>query len=134
MGQLGPGFEGVVSDVPPPHPGSSASGRCRGERCAHALEAGVRQAWHRAVLASQGVLSLVCSFSHSEKHSRLPGFYWVHMERCRFTSVRRSVQSVQSAEGRSDSSSGLTHGFPGQEARRGRGDSGASWFWGRGSL
>ena len=76
VGQLGPGFEGVVSDVPPPHPGSSAGGRCRGERRARAPEAGVRQAWHRAVLASQGVLSPVCSFSHSEKLSRLCGFYW----------------------------------------------------------
>lgn len=77
-------------------------------------------------------LSRVCSFSHSEKLSRLPGFYWVHMECCRFTSVRRSAQSVQSAEGKSDSWSGLTHALPGQEARCGRGDSGACWFWGRG--
>lgn len=30
MGQLGPGFEGVVSDAPPPHPGSSAGGNAEG--------------------------------------------------------------------------------------------------------
>lgn len=131
MGQLGPGFEGVVSDAPPPHPGSSAGGNPEGSavpvlRRRGSGRLGTGLCLPRRESCRQCAVSLIL------RNSRLPGFYWVHMERSRFTSVRRSAQSVQSAEGKSDSSSGLTHALPGQEARCGRGDSSASWFWGRG--